>query len=460
MDLSDLRIAPIFHKLPLFASGRFQYASSPPSGGAAVMPKLTKTAVEAAKPRAGDYFIWCSGTPGFGVRVYPSGRKQFVAQVRVSGAQRRLRLGWYGPVTTERAREAAEQVIGDAARGIDPQAEKIAEREALTVAELAAEYLTAAKAGQVLTRFRKVKRASTLAIDAGRISRHIVPLIGREKARNLTSAMVQRMADAIARGETAGVFKSDKPRGRAVVTGGPITAARVVELLGGIWTWAEKRGFVAGTNPCRGVETTKADASDRVLSAAELKQLGAALATEASPIPMEVSAVWLVALTGMRRDEACRLRWAEIDEAGQCIRLQASKTGRSTRPLGAPALELLKDLPHLSEEWVFPNRLGSGAADLKKRIAALFDAAGLSDARSHDMRRTFATIAAELGYGDGTVSELLGHARRGVTERHYVRRPDAALLAAASRVAETIQAIMHGRSATVVDFQAGPRATA
>ena len=43
------------------------------------------------------------------------------------------------------------------------------------------------------------------------------------------------------------------------------------------------------------------------------------------------------------------------------------------------------------------------------------------------MRRTFASVAADMGYGDATIAELLGHARRGVTERHYMRRSDPVL---------------------------------
>ena len=94
-----------------------------------------------------------------------------------------------------------------------------------------------------MTRFRRPKRQTTIAIDEGRVSRHIKPLIGHVPARLVTRALVQRMADDIARGKTAGVFPG-KPRGRAVVTGGTKTAARVVELLGGIYSWAEKRGEV------------------------------------------------------------------------------------------------------------------------------------------------------------------------------------------------------------------------
>ena len=204
------------------------------------VPSLTKRVVDAAKPQARDYFLWCSSTPGFGLRVYPSGKKVFVAQVRVGRTQRRVKIGPFGPFTVEQARKRAEEVVRAASEGRDPQREKRDARTAITVAELCDAYLEAARAGLVITRFRRAKRPSTVAIDEGRIARHIKPLVGRIPARDLTRAAVQRMADDIAKGKTAGVFEG-KPRGRAVVTGGTKTAARVVELLGGIYTWAEKR---------------------------------------------------------------------------------------------------------------------------------------------------------------------------------------------------------------------------
>ncbi|HMK89013.1 MAG TPA: site-specific integrase, partial [Methylocystis sp.] len=269
-------------------------------------------------------------------------------------------------------------------------------------------------------------------------------------------ADVQRMADAIAAGKTAGTFKT-KARGKAVVEGGPATAARVVELLGGIWTWAERRGIVSGPNPARGVEKHRGPAKDRSLSKGELASLGKALAAHLPRWPMACAAIRLCALTGLRREEACALRWPEIDFAGSCLRLAQSKTGRSTRPVGKPAIEHLHALPKLHGEWLFPNRSGDGRADLKKKIAAIFDAAGLQDARSHDLRRTFASAAAELGYGDATIAELLGHARRGVTQMHYIRRPDAALVEAATRAAHVIANALDGKEAEIVDLHEARR---
>ena len=408
------------------------------------MTALTKRALDAAGPRPAEYFLWCGSLAGFGARVYPTGRKVFVAQVRVGRATRRVKIGPFGAYTVDQARDRAKAIIQAAAEGRDPQREKQDARQAITVAELCEAYMEAARSGLVTTRFKRPKRATTLAIDEGRIQRHIVPLIGTLPARSLRRADVQRMSDAIASGKTAGVFKG-RPRGKAVVTGGTTTAARVVELLGGIYTWAEKRDFVPGRNPIRGVEKIRGEAKDRTLSAIELQALGRALRRRENEMPMVVAALRLIALTGLRIGEACALRWREVDFAGQAIRLEKSKTGRSARPIGKPVLAVLQSQPRKDGiDWVFPRADGKGPATLKKPIAELFDAAGLMDARSHDLRRTFASVAADMGYGDATIAELLGHARRGVTERHYVRRSDPVLIAAADRISGWIADTLGG----------------
>lgn len=272
------------------------------------------------------------------------------------------------------------------------------------------------------TRFRRTKRASTVAIDEGRVSRHIVPILGNKVAGQLTRADVQRMVDAIAAGKTAATIKT-KARGVARVTGGAGTATRV-----------------AGQNLVRGLDLRADEARDHVLSTGELAALG--MAIDAEGPSMAANALRLIALTALRRGEAYALRWREIDFEGSCLRLETTKTGRSTRPIGKEAINLLRSLPQLNDEWVFPNRSGNGPAELKKHVAAIFDAAGLNDARGHDMRRTFASLAADCGYSNATIGELIGHAKRGVTEKHYVRRPDAALVEAATRVSARVATAM------------------
>jgi integrase len=102
-------------------------------------------------------------------------------------------------------------------------------------------------------------------------------------------------------------------------------------------------------------------AGDRVLSAEELARLGAALREREADAPMACAALRLIAITGLRRGEACDLRWREVDLDGSCLRLAESKTGKSMRAVGKAAIRHLRSLPRLHDEFVFPQlRSGPG----------------------------------------------------------------------------------------------------
>jgi Arm DNA-binding domain len=53
--------------------------------------KFTKRVVEAAEPQSRDYVIWDDELPGFGLRVFVSGKRSYLIQYRSTG---RSRLGW------------------------------------------------------------------------------------------------------------------------------------------------------------------------------------------------------------------------------------------------------------------------------------------------------------------------------------------------------------------------------
>lgn len=134
--------------------------------------------------------------------------------------------------------------------------------------------------------------------------------------------------------------------------------------------------------------------------------------------------------------------------------MAATKTGKLVRPLGNPrpgAFAL--PTPRRSATWVFPNKTDQGSTDLKKQVAAPFNLAELQDARSHDLRRTFASATADEGYSDAIIAALLSHSQRSITARHYIRRPDEALVAAADRTARRLLAVMAGTTAEVVPLQ-------
>src|SRR5689334_9935522 len=89
--------------------------------------KLTKSAIEALATPTKDIVYWDSGSPGFGLKVTPKGRKVFIVLYRTGGAGSKLRkytIGPYGRVTLHQARVAAQKVFAAKLEGRDPAAEK------------------------------------------------------------------------------------------------------------------------------------------------------------------------------------------------------------------------------------------------------------------------------------------------------------------------------------------------
>jgi hypothetical protein len=53
------------------------------------MAKLSKRTVDAAETRSSDYFIWDDELPGFGLRIFQSGKRSYLVQYRAAGRTRR-----------------------------------------------------------------------------------------------------------------------------------------------------------------------------------------------------------------------------------------------------------------------------------------------------------------------------------------------------------------------------------
>ena len=74
--------------------------------------KLTKRAVDALSVESGDTVVWDRDLPGFGIRVYASGRKVWCVQTRgPAGGPKRFALGRYGNLTPDDARRKAALAI-------------------------------------------------------------------------------------------------------------------------------------------------------------------------------------------------------------------------------------------------------------------------------------------------------------------------------------------------------------
>jgi integrase len=293
----------------------------------------------------------------------------------------------------------------------------------------------------------KPKKASTIAVDRGRIQRHILPLLGSRKLRDLTTRDISRFISDVASGSTATDVRT-KPRGRAIVEGGPGAARRTTGLLGGMLTYAVQLGIIDG-NPVRGVDRQFADRRNlRALSSEELKRLGEVLSASGPEGQREsstaVALILFIALTGFRKGEALWLRRTDIDEGHGAIRLADSKSGPQLRAVGRPVVELLRSIPVMpNTDLVFWGaKAGVPFIGVDKVFKRFCSQTGIGGASLHTLRHTFASVAGELGLNEFTIAALLGHRAGSITGRYV--HIDRTLVTAADRVSCEIMARLQG----------------
>lgn len=411
------------------------------------MAKLLERSIKGLQADAGhDVFLWDDELRGFGVRARPSGIKSFIVQYRnIERRTRRLVIGRYGVMTAEQARREAKAILGEIAKGADPQEEKKAKfGDALTVGDVCTWYLEEAKAGRILGRRRRPIKASTLTMDDSRIRHHILPLLGARRIAALKRGDIEGVQADIAGGKTS----KPKPKGRGgATTGGEGVASRAVSTLHAVFEHAVRLGKIE-TNPAKGVRRLASERRVRRLSRSEIQTLGKVMreAEADGEHPTALAAIRLLLLTGFRRMEGLALERPWLKDEEGSIHFSDTKTGMQTRVIGRAAVDLLLARPKIDKSsYFFPADVGEGhfigIVRVLQRVCSL---AQIEDVTPHTLRHTFASVAGDLGFSEMTIASLLGHSARGVTQR-YVHINDA-LRFAADRIAEEIAALLEGRT--------------
>jgi integrase len=389
--------------------------------------KLTdKMASQASAPERGNRIIYDSAVKGFGLRLTPDAARpgkgrHFILTYRIEGRQRRMTIGKFlDSWTVGAAREQAKKLKRQIDRGIDPLAERQKAASEPTVRDLAEDFLQEHVAGL---------RDDTRSAYTRYIQRDIVPTLGTTKVKDLLRADVRRLHRKVsARSSTA--------------------ANRCLAVLSALMSYAIEGGH-RGDNPCKRVKRNQETARRRYLSQTEVARVAEVLSRW--PDQNGADALRLLLFTGARKGEVQRARWEQFDLAAMMWRKPASATKQKRVheiPLAAPAAELLARMRAAAPaDAVFlfpsPDRQGQPRGDLSHVWPRVAKAAGVENARLHDLRHSHASALVSSGVSLPMVGALLGHSSWQTTLRYAHLHSDP-LRQAAERGATFLTAATNG----------------
>lgn len=341
-------------------------------------------------PQPAPYLVRDSKVTGLELRVATDGTKTWTLRYRANGERRRLKLGAFPRLTLAKARRRATTELRKVDGGLDPQAERLAQREAIARAK---QDSIEALADNYVERHAKIKKRTWRA-DAGLLKNK---MLTRWKGRPVTSItrrdcveLVQRIADDA-----------------------PIVANRTAALLSRLFRFAVDREIItanpAAHLPKPGVEHAarpEGDVEPKAYDEDEIRALWTATASLAAA-PRALYRLGL--LTGQRPSEISDLEWRELDGAWWTLPGRRAKNGRDHRVyLVGAALDELARVPRLDDEpHVFAGYRGK--RQLSTLNTQVFAEVRRRQNPRHAMRDTVATGLAAVGVAVEDIAKVLNH---------------------------------------------------
>lgn len=386
--------------------------------------KITKAAVDKLptleKGNQIDYFD--TELKGFGVRVSHTGKTYFVMK-RVKGNKVRVTIGRHGEFTPEQARKAAANKMVEMQNGENPNVMKRQEK---------VKGITLQKALEAYLEKRKLK-PSTQSLYKRLFKLHLFDWLTKPAAE-ITRDSVNKRHSEIANGKRGRkAFKkeivsieqdghkmlklnkeTDNNKHREASADGTMRVLRAV--LNFTFADDEEDGR-SRVNPVITLSRKKAwfkvGRRRNLIKNSDLPRWCKAVTVLDNPHLRDYFLFLLY--TGLRRNEAARLKWSQVDLQEKVFTIIDTKNKEPhTLPMSDYLYTLLKNRHDTSKqnEYVFPGSGKTGYIQEPKRaIEAVAENTGIIFS-CHDLRRTFATIAESLDLSSYTVKALLNHKQR------------------------------------------------
>ncbi|WP_019897546.1 tyrosine-type recombinase/integrase [Methylotenera mobilis] len=362
-----------------------------------MLHKLTKSFVDKVSfEQSSQIFYRDSELLGFGLRVGKSA-KVYYAEAKLHGKTVRKSIARHNVVSLDEARSQAKSYLAEISRGKNPHDEEKARKAKLvTLSEVLENYIEARGNLQrsTIQDYRHTFDAylhDWLKKPAIEISKDMVELKFRKISQTSPSQANKTMRNFRAVMNYA-IMKYEDSNGDSIFRHNPVI--RITQLRA--WHRAVRR-----------------DTLIKHYDLAPWYQAVMNLSNDSIAPNREVVKDFLlvVLFTGLRRNEAAKLTWNRVDLKDKTIVIKDTKNHTDHI---LPLTDFLHDLltkrkAEAKTKYVFPNETNTGyMTDPKKQIANVIKESGVNFS-THDLRRTFITIAESLDISAYALKRLLNH---------------------------------------------------
>jgi len=199
------------------------------------------------------------------------------------------------------------------------------------------------------------------------------------------------------------------------------TVNRYMASLSALLTYAARQVGWMSVNPCLKLKKLKeAPGRDRILLEEEIDKLLQSCRESRSAY---LYCIVLIAITtGSRLGEILSLEWNHIDFDNSLALLKTTKNGRPRSiSLSKAVLVELRKLQvnrNPAKSLVFASKTAFGSVDIKKAWQQALKKADIPHCRFHDLRHTFATMAASQGASNLELATAMGHRTLEMLQRY------------------------------------------
>jgi integrase len=366
---------------------------------------LTDTAIRRSKPAEKAYKLFDSG--GLHLLFTPAGGRLWRWKYRFEGTEKQLALGSYPVLTLAEAREHRDAARKLLASGLDPMAERKAEKNAVKVAT---EHTFEKIAELWFEHWKGNKSVRHAATTRNRLRGNVYPILGARSVAEIEPMELVQLAQGI------------EARGASDM------AKRILQIVGMVFRYAIANGY-SSRNPASEIRPSDILKPTRKTNMARIdaKELPALLRSIEVYEGRQLTrlAIKLMALTFVRTSELIGARWEEFDLETHRWSIPAARMKMNTPhivPLASQAVEVLNLLQRLSGQYelVFPGEQDQTKPMSNMTILKALERMGYKGRMTgHGFRGLASTILHEQDYSHEHIELQLAHAPRNAVSAAY-----------------------------------------